>query len=366
MIPEYLKSLRSSSAQARPTGINRRSFIGVGTAAAAGAILSPDVGGADRNWNAHAVVRYPDADIVVLDPRFAKYKIGNTPIQRLWTGALWAEGCAWNGSGRFLVWSDIPNNRQMRLLDEDGHVSVFRRPSNNSNGNTFDFEGRQLSCEHNTRRVVRYEQNGSVTVLADAWNGKPLNAPNDIVVHPNGGIWFTDPGYGIIGNYEGHKDKLELKEAVYRIDPQSGKIEMVTDEGYKPNGVCFSPDYKQLYIADTGGPNPRGIDVFDVVDEKKLKNRRRFCSMEFKGKQGGSDGIRADIDGNIWSAAGWAGEGYDGVHIFGPDGQRIGMILLPEICANLCFGSEKRNRLFMAASQSLYAVYVETQGAHIT
>jgi gluconolactonase len=329
--------------------------------------MAPNTLGAkDRDWSSQEPVRYPEPNLVVLDPRFGKYKIGNSPLQRLWTGALWAEGCAWNAGGRYLVWSDIPNNRQMRRLDEDGHIGVFRNPCSNSNGNTFDFEGRQLSCEHLTRRVVRYEHNGSVTVLADRWNGKPLNSPNDIVVHPDGGIWFTDPDYGIMGNYEGHKEKRELKQAVYRIDPAGGKIDLATDEGYEPNGLCFSPDYTRLYIADTGGPDPRGIDVFDVTDGKKLKNRRRFCSMELNGKMGGSDGIRADVDGNIWSAAGWAGEGYDGVHIFAPDGQRIGMILLPEICANLCFGGEKRNRLFMAASQSLYAVYVGTHGAHVT
>jgi gluconolactonase len=243
-------------------------------------------------------------------------------------------------------------------------VGVFRTPSNNANGNTFDFEGRQISCEHNTQRVVRYEHNGGVSILADRWNGKPLNAPNDVVVHPDGAIWFTDPGYGIMGSYEGHKAELQLKEAIYRIDAKAGKMELTSDEGYKPNGLCFSPDYKKLYVADTGGPNPRGIDVYDVVGTK-LKNRRRFCSMELNGKFGGSDGIRTDTDGNVWSAAGWVGEGYDGVHVFAPDGQRIGMILLPEICANVCFGGEKRNRLFMAASQSLYAVYVEARGAHI-
>jgi gluconolactonase len=345
--------------------MNRRSFLAKSVAVTGFAVVGKSIA-LERDWSSERPVRYPDADIVVLEPRFGKYKIGNTPIQRLWTGALWAEGCAWNGVGRYLLWSDIPNDRQMRLLEEDGHVSLFRKPSNNSNGNTFDFEGRQLSCEHNTRRVVRYEHNGTVTVLAQNFNGKPFNAPNDIVVHPDGGIWFTDPGYGIMGYYEGHQDTLQLKEAVYRIEPKTGKIEMVTDETHKPNGICFSPDYKKLYIADTGGPNPKGIDVHDVVDAKSLKNKRRFCSMEYKGKSGGADGIRADVDGNIWSSAGWAGEDYDGVHVFAPDGQRIGLIRLPEICANVCFGGAKRNRLFMAASQSIYSVYVETQGAHIT
>jgi gluconolactonase len=359
------------------SGIDRRRFLATAALAATGVALRPRAAAAERDWAGQSLVRYPDPDIVVLDPRFARYKIGNTPIQKLWSGALWAEGCAWNGVGRYLLWSDIPNNRQMRLLEEDGHVSVFRQPSGNSNGNTFDFEGRQLSCEHGNRRVVRYEHDGSVTVLAQKWKDKPLNAPNDIVVHPDGGIWFTDPGYGSMMNYEGHKGALEIKEAVYRIDPKGGKMELVTDDLEKPNGICFSPDYKKLYVADTG--KARDIHGWEVGDGRKLKNRRRFTEMAMPrqkietdggartvGGNGGSDGIRCDADGNLWSAAGWAGEGYDGVHIFAPDGQRIGMILLPEICANLCFGGEKRNRLFMAASQSIYAVYVETQGAHIT
>ena len=325
---------------------------------------------AQRDWSGSQPVRYPDPGIVVLEKSFARYRIGNTPIRRLHTGMLWAEGPAWNGVGRYLVWSDIPNNSQLRWLDEDGHVSVFRTNAGNSNGNTFDWQGRQISCEHDNRRVVRYEHNGTLTVLADKWQGKPLNAPNDVVVHPDGGILFTDPGYGILLDYEGHKATLEIKEAIYRIDPSGGQMALVTDEVYKPNGLCFSPDYKQLYVADTGFSHypeaPRNIKVWDVVDGKTLRNGRQFASMELPGKgTGAADGIRADVDGKIWAGMGWVGEGYDGVHIFSPAGQRIGMILLPEICANLCFGGPKRNRLFMTASQSLYAVYVETRAAHI-
>jgi gluconolactonase len=338
-------------------------------AAAAAAAFGKDLLGRDYGPNAQPV-RYPEPDVIVLDPRFAKYKLGNSPIQRLYTGCLWAEGPAWSAVGRYLLWSDIPKDIQLRWLEDDGHVSTFRNPAGNSNGNTFDFQGRQISCQHGTRKVVRYEHDGTTTVLADKYDGKPFNAPNDAVVHPNGDIWFTDPGYGSLMNYEGNKGKLELKEAVYRIDSKTKKVNLVTDEIFKPNGLCFSPDYKKLYVADTGSSHyaeaPKNIKCWDVVDEKSLTDGREFASMELNGKSGLADGIRADEDGNVWASAGWVGDGYDGVHIFAPDGVRIGQIVLPEICSNVCFGGPKRNRLFMTGSQSLYAVYVETRGGHIT
>jgi gluconolactonase len=312
-----------------------------------------------RDWTGQQPVHYPDPDIIALDNRFRRYIVANTVIKRLYTGTMWAEGPAWNGAGRFLVWSDIPNNVQMRWLEEDGHVSVFRNPSGYSNGNTFDFEGRELSCEHGGRRVVRYEQTGAVTVIADRYQGKRFNSPNDLVVHPDGGIWFTDPPYGIRGNYEGFKGDSELKEAVYRADGKSGQIEKVTDEVTGPNGICFSKDYKKVYVADTG---TRETLVFDL-DGKALKNRKRFIQLDVPGGGGpgtaAADGLRCDVDGNLWMGAA------PGVQVVTAQGERIGMIRMPETCANVCFGGAKRNRLFMAGSQSLYVVYVETQGAHI-
>jgi gluconolactonase len=307
---------------------------------------------------------YPDPAIEVLDPRFAKYKIGSAAVERLYTGARWAEGPVWFGDGRYLLFSDIPNNRMLRWLEDTGEVSVFRSPSNYSNGNFRDREGRLLTCEHDTRRVTRTEHDGTITVLIDHFQDKKFNAPNDIVVHSDGAIWFSDPGYGIMTNYEGHKAPFELPANVYRLDPKTREATVVVSDMNKPNGLCFSPDEKKLYIVDSGfvgqPGKPSPIRVYDVVDGVRLENGRMFVNMA----PGTSDGIRCDTDGNIWSAAGWAGrEDFNGVHVFAPDAMLIGKIHLPEICANICFGGAKKNRLFMAASQSLYAVYVDAVGA---
>lgn len=313
----------------------------------------------ERDWSGQNPVRYPDPDIIALDNRFRRYIIDNTPIRRLHTGTLWAEGPAWNGVGRYLVWSDIPNNVQMRYIEDDARVTVFRNPSGNSNGNTFDYQGRQLSCEHGNRRVVRYEQNGTVTVIAAMFQGKRLNSPNDAVVHPDGSIWFTDPIYGIRANYEGFKAESETKPGVYRVDATSGEVALVTDEMSGPNGLCFSPDHKILYVADTG--KGREIRAYDI-DGGRVRNGRRHAQLAIPGSPAGSagaDGMRCDTDGNLWAGA------RPGVQIIAPDGVAIGIIRLPENCANVCFGGAKRNRLFMTASQSLYAVYVEAQGAGI-
>jgi gluconolactonase len=339
---------------------------------------------------------FTDPDVIDVDPSFKALVQPNAPIQRLWTGALWSEGPAWNAQGRYLVWSDIPNNRQLRWLEDDHRVSVFRAPSNNSNGNTFDFQGRQLSCEHLMRRVVRYELDGSVSVLADSYQGKRLNSPNDVVPHPDGSYWFTDPPYGGL-LYEGAPDaaggpsnpngllkptlgqaagigtaKRELPTNCYRIDP-SGRIDLVITEEQvpDPNGLCFSPDYKKLYVASTGkgpgdtGPGGQGnMFVFDVGTDNKLTNRKLFSDFMIDGVKCGPDGVRVDVSGHVWCSSN-AGRslGYSGVTVWTPEGKLIGRIRLPEVCGNVCFGGPKRNRLFMAASQSLYALYVNTQGA---
>jgi gluconolactonase len=310
-------------------------------------------------------VPYPDPAIEAVDPRFEKYRVASAAVERLYTGTRWAEGPVWFGDGRYLLFSDIPNNRMLRWQEETGEISVFRGPSNYSNGNSRDRQGRLLTCEHDSRRLTRTEYDGAITVLMDRYQGKRLNAPNDLAVHSDGAIWFTDPGYGIMSNYEGHKAPFELPDNVYRLDPRTGEVTVVVSDLDKPNGICFSPDEKRLYIVDTGVPkhpsDPHPIYVCDVVDGVRLAQRRLFVNMA----PGMSDGIRCDVEGNVWSAAGWGPDAYNGVHVFAPDGTLIGKIHLPETCANLCFGGAKKNRLFLAASQSLYAVYVGTEGAQI-
>jgi len=307
-----------------------------------------------RDWSGNTPLKYPDPDVIALDPRFRRLVQFNAPIQRLHTGTLWAEGPAWNGVGKYLVWSDIPNNAQMRWLEDDNQVTTFRNPSGNSNGNTFDFQGRQIACEHGNRRIARYEADGTVTVIADSYDGKPLNSPNDVVVHPDGGIWFTDPIFGISTPYEGNLAESEIPPAIYRVDPDSGRITKVTDDATMPNGLCFSPDYSLLYVADRGETR-----MFDV-DGARLRNGRTLVRMTGPGgTRSGPDGIRCDALGNVWAGAN------PGVMVVSPEGDQLGMIRLPEVCANVAFGGQKRNRLFMTASQSLYSLYLAVQGAHI-
>src|SRR5262249_46938245 len=273
-------------------------------------------------------VSYPDPDVVVVDPAFGGLRLRNTPIKRLYTGTLWAEGPAWSSEGRYLVWSDVAANRQMRWLEDDERVAVFRSPSNNSNGNTFDFLGRQLSCEHLTRRVVRYEHDGSVTTIAEVVNGKRLNSPNDVVPHPDGSYWFTDPPYGR-SLYEGRPEPRELPTAVYRVD-KSGAIAQVVGEDQvpDPNGLAFSPDYKTLYIVSTGrgpgdaGPGGKG-EVFAVdVNGEKAANARRFSDFMIDGVKCSPDGVRCDVTGHVWCSSN-AGRslGYSGVTVWTPQGK---------------------------------------------
>jgi gluconolactonase len=310
--------------------------------------------------------RYPDGSVEILDPSFAKYRAFSSTLEQLATGMRWAEGPVWFGDGRYLLVSDIPNNRIKRFDEATGAWGVFRQPANFANGNARDRQGRLLTCEHQGRRVTRTEYDGKITVLADNFNGKRLNSPNDIVCKSDGSIWFTDPPFGISGDWEGDKAPSELPHSVYRIAPDA-KLELVTAELAGPNGLAFSPDEKKLYIVGSRAQPNRLIWAYDVgADGFTLSNKTKFIDAN---GPGALDGFRVDSDGNLW--CGWGSNGspsakpeeLDGVRVFSPEGKPIGVIHLPERCANLTFGGPKKNRLFMASSHSLYALYVEAKGA---
>jgi gluconolactonase len=390
-------------------GATRRAFIGgiAATSLTPAAVLAQQPSAAIGNpasvitnpprqwgWRAPPAI-YPDPDVIVIDPSFAALRVGNVPIRRIATGFSWAEGPAWSNEGQYFVFSDVVGNTQYRVLWDDLRVTPFRKPSNNSNGNSFDFQGRQLSTEDFFRRVVRWEHDGTMTVIADRFDGKPLNSPNDLIPHPDGSIWFTDPPYGD-QLAEGHPDeaggsanpqgklnprigapnagaiggtKRELPNAVYRWDPSGRLDQVITEDQLKnPNGLCFAPDYKTLYVISTSrGPGDahsggtRTIHAFDVQGTK-VANGREFLDMTVDGVNCRPDGMRADVFGNLWCSSN-APLGYAGVLIYDSQGKLIGRIRLPEICANLCFGGPKRNQVLMTASQSIYLLQVNTQGA---
>jgi gluconolactonase len=310
--------------------------------------------------------RYPDPRVKVLDEQFLKLRLFSASVEQLVTGLRWAEGPVWFGDGRYLLVSDIPNNRILRWDDASGAVSEFRSPSHNANGLTRDTQGRLLTCEHQTRRITRTEYDGAITVLADAFDGKRLNSPNDIICQRNGEIWFTDPPFGISGDWEGDAAQPELPHALYRLNPNNGLLQQVLNDIEGPNGLAFSPDESILYLVESRAKPHRKVWAYDVDASGSLSNKRLVIDAQ---GPGALDGIAVDIEGNIW--CGWGSDGsthanpeeLDGVRVFAPDGKAIGHIHLPERCANLCFGGAKHNRLFMASSHSVYAIYTNTRGA---
>ena len=313
--------------------------------------------------------RYPDPAIVALDPRFEKYWLKPSCVERLATGTRWGEGPVWFGDGRYLLWSDIPNNRILKWEEETGAVGVFRKPSDFANGNTRDRQGRLVTCLHGGRSVIRTEYDGSITTLIDSFDGKRLNSPNDVVVKSDGSIWFTDPVFGILGDYEGYKSEPEIDANVYRLEPGTHEPSIVAEGVLGPNGLCFSPDERRLYVTDSGGdlstsleaqsdpaggsiPEPHHVRVFEVVGGRTLANGYQFVDMA----PGVPDGVRVDAEGHLWAAA------IDGVRVYAPDGAHLGTIHVPEVTANLCFGGLERDTLFIAATTSLYRVRVNRRG----
>jgi gluconolactonase len=359
--------------------MDRRLFMRTAAAAATTSISGTVLAQSDpagttppaRDWTDPSTAIYPDPAFEIFDQRFAKYSGGTAGLVRIWTGGVWAEGPVWFGDSHSLIWSDIPNDRLLRYDTMQNQTTVFRQPSNFTNGNTRDWQGRLLSCEQGTRRVTRTEYDGTIAVLADKYQGKPLNSPNGVIVKKSDDtIWFTDPTYGIGGDHEGNRAESELPRNVYRLDPKNGQLTIVVGDFSQPNGLCFSPDEKKLYITDTGwlgGPQKKTlIRVFDVSDDGKLSNDRVFHDFADVPAPYIADDIRADEDGNIWAAGGWSpNHNMNGVRVFAPDGTPLGAIVVPEVAANLCFGGHHHNRLFIAASTSIYAMDVGTRGVEL-
>jgi len=344
----------------------RRRLLAGALAAGAAAVASAVASTARaQNFEFKPSQRYPDPSVQILDPSFARLRIYSSTVEQLASGMRWAEGPVWVGDGRYLLLSDIPNNRIMRYDEAAGAWGVFRSPAGFSNGLARDRQGRLLACEHLGRRVTRTEYDGSITVLAETFNGKKLNSPNDIICQSNGAIWFTDPPFGIGGHWEGEKATAELPHSVYRIDT-NGKLQLALDDLAGPNGLCFSPDEKTLYIVEGRAQPWRKVWAYSVGSDGRLSGKRLHIDA---GGPGALDGIKCDEEGNLW--CGWGSSGapgavaadLDGVMVFNTAGKPIGHVRLPERCANLCFGGPKRNRLFMASCHSLYALYVETRGA---
>jgi gluconolactonase len=365
--------------------LERREFMHGAAAIAAGSALSLTDASAQaptkgdpkgetpppRNWADPSTAPYPDAAFEVFDPRFAAYNAGTTSLRRIASGGIFTEGPVWFGDQHRLIFSDIPKNQLLEYNTMTGEVRVFRDPSNYTNGNTRDWQGRLLSAEQGTRRVTRTEYDGSITVIADKYEGKPLNSPNGVVVRKNdNAIYFTDPSYGIKGDHEGNKEEPELPRNVYRVDARSGAMSVVAGDFSMPNGLCFSPDGAKMYISDTGilgGPEPRAtlIRVYDVEEDGKLTNEKLFHDFKDTGT-GIADDMRVDIDGNLWCAGGWSeNKNFNGVSVFAPDGSALGRIVLPEVAANLCFGGHHHNTLYICASTSVYAIDVNTRGTEL-
>jgi gluconolactonase len=363
--------------------LNRRVFLHAATVAAAGSLAAnsalaaadpPGTTPPPRDWNDPASAPYPDAAFEVFDPRMIALSAGPAGLRRVATGQKFTEGPVWFGDSHRLVWSDIPANKMYEYNEMTGETRVFRDPSGHANGNSRDWQGRLLTCEQGARRVTRTEYDGSITVIADSFEGKKLNSPNGIVAKKDGTLWFTDPTYGILLEHQGFgKAEAELPSNVYMFDPKSGALTVAVGDFNQPNGLCFSPDEKRLYITDTGigpfaakGPQHSWIRVFDVGEDNKLTNGKVFHDLS--GTPGAiSDDIRVDIAGNLWSAGGWAdkNKNFNGVSVYAPDGTPIGRIVLPEVAANLCFGGHEHNRLYICASTSVYAIGVNTRGVEL-